>query len=140
MAKRIITAEQHARLVMASHAAPSAQRAYSKEFTTFARPDESQADAIKRYMRARRAKWRKAPAREFPKTQMTLASTRAYVEAYYQINMAAIRGAYADREVSTPQYARDMFGELSTNPTTWLEGDEVVEEKDFPNAVAAATI
>jgi hypothetical protein len=42
--------------------------------------------------------------------------------------------------VSTPQYVRDMFGELSTNPTTWLEGDEVVEEKDFPTAVASATI
>jgi hypothetical protein len=137
---RVITSAQHAAIVLASHSAPGAQRSYSKEFTTFAKPGESQADAIKRYMRARRAEWRKAPAREFPKTQMALASTRAYVEAYYQINMAAIRGAYADSTVSTPQYVRDIFGELSTNPTTWLEGDEVVEEKVLPNAVADATI
>jgi hypothetical protein len=137
---RAITPEQHAAVVLKNHSAPGAQRAYSKEFTTFARPDESQADAIKRYMRSRRAEWRKAPAREFPKTQMTLASTRAYVEAYYQINMAAVRGVYADRTVSTPQYVRDLFGELSTNPTTWVSTPEVVEEKDFPNAVADATI
>ena len=91
-------------------------------------------------MRSRRAEWRKAPAREFPKTQMTLASTRAYVEAYYQINMAAVRGVYADRTVSTPQYVRDLFGELSTNPTTWVSTPEVVEEKDLPKAVADATI
>lgn len=140
MANRTITAEQHARIVMASHAAPGASRSYAKEFTTFAKPGESQADAIKRYMRARRAEWRKGPAREFPKTEMALASTRAYVEAYYQINMAAIRGAYADRKVSTPQYVRDLFGQLSTQPTTWPENNEVEEEKVFPKAVASATI
>lgn len=140
MAKRTITAEQHARIVATSFSRPGASRAYAKEFTTFAKPGESQADAIKRYMRSRRAEWRSAPKREFPKAQMHLACTRAYVEAYYHLNQSALRGPYADLTISTPQYVRDLFGALSNNPTTWPEADDVVEEKVFPKAVAPATI
>ena len=123
---KTITAGQHARLVMASHNAPGATRAYAKEFTSFAKPGESQADAIKRYMRSRRYEWRKAPARTFPKTADALANTRAYVEAYYRMNF---HDQMQGHEGGSKAYVRDLFGELSTAPTTWPETDEVTVEE-----------
>jgi hypothetical protein len=119
---RAITAGQHARIVMASHLAPGASRPYAKEFTTFAKPGESQADAIKRYMRARRAEWRKAPSRNFPKSADALANTKAYVEAYYRMNFTTEMQGYTG---GSSAFVRDLFGELSTAPTTWPETDEV---------------
>lgn len=123
---KTITPGQHVRIVMASHSAPGASRSYAKEFTTFARPGESQADAIKRYMRARRAEWRKAPLRVFPKTANALANTKAYVEAYYLSNFLT---EIQFREGGSAGYVRDLFGELSTAPTTWPETDEVTVEE-----------
>lgn len=123
-----ITPGQHARIVLKSHSAPGSHRSYAKEFTTFAKPGETQAEAIKRYMAARKRYHRTPVARQFPCTAEALASTRAYVEAYYRLNEAALRGAYA--EPSTPEYVRDLFGELSTEPATWPETDEVTVEID----------
>jgi len=123
-----ITAQRHAEIVLKSHSSYGAARAYGKEFTTFAKPGETQEAAIKRYMAARKRYHRTPVKREFPRTAEALASTRAYVEAYYQLNQDALRGAYADASQSTADYVASLFGELSTSPTVWPETDEVLVE------------
>lgn len=120
-----ITAGQHARIVLNSHSAPGAHRSYASEFTTFARPGETQADAIKRLMASRKRDWKKADTRQFPRTAEALVSTRAYVEAYYALNF---RDEIAGRKGGAAEYVRDLFGELSTAETTWPETDDVLVE------------
>lgn len=118
-----ISAGQHARIVLKSHAENNTPGL--REWATFAKPGESQTDAIKRFMRKLRADQRKPPAREFPKTAEALASTRAYVEAYYRMNFHTEMQGHTGY---VPQFVTDLFGELSTAPTTWPETDEVEVE------------
>ena len=120
---RAITAGQHARIVVASHLANNTPGL--KEWATFAKPGESQADAIKRLMRKLRAEKRAAPSRTFPKSAEALANTKAYVEAYYRMNFTTEMQGYTG---GASAFVRDLFGELSTAPATWPETDEVEVE------------
>jgi hypothetical protein len=120
-----ITAQQHANLVMKSH---FINGTFDPAYCVFAKPSETQAEAIKRFMAKLKRDKRKPEQRLFPKTAQTLTNTRAYVEAYYALNQGALRGAYADATVSNADYVRSLFGELSTAPTTWPETDEVTVE------------
>lgn len=110
-----ITAQQHAAIVLKSWADASSPR--DREYRTFAKPGETQAAAIKRFMAARKRELRMPEKRVFPNTPKALASTKAYVEAYYALN-----------QLGSAQTVADLFGELSTNAPTWPEMDEVVVE------------
>lgn len=79
------------------------------EFERFAKPVESQADAIKRLMRQIKAKTNKVEARQFPKDSVSLACTKNYVETFYRFN-----------GLGTPP-----FTDLATCSTTWPESQEV---------------
>lgn len=114
-----ITADQHAAIVLKSHLSPGASRSYGKDFTTFAKPGETQAAAIKRYMAARKRAAAKAPSRVFP-ADTSLTSTYHYVHAYYARNDLL--------PLSGTDGVTALFGELSTDPTTWPESDDVVVE------------
>lgn len=116
------TAQTHVTIVLKSHAEFN-ERRYA-EYRTFAKPGETQAAAIKRYMAARRRALRAEPKRVFPNSAEALANTKAYVEAYYALNKDALF-AYPSAAQTAADYVRDLFGELSTNPTTWPDTDEV---------------
>lgn len=115
-----ITPNQHAQLVLKSH-----MEWYGKpyrDYATFADVGETQADAIKRLMAKLKRDARKPEKRVFPRDARELQSTRTYVEAYYRRNQLTAS--------PVGDYVRELFGELSTNPTTWPETDEVLVEID----------
>lgn len=118
-----ITAQQHAAIVLNSHA--GARGRTDLQYATFAKPGETQADAIKRYMTKLKRDARKSEMRQFPNSSESLASTKAYVEAYYRINFHSEMNGH---DGGTPDYVRALFGELSDSPTTWPETDEVLVE------------
>lgn len=115
-----ITSNQHAQLVLKSHMDWHGKQ--YRDYATFADPGETQADAIKRYMAKLKRAQRKSEKREFPRDARELQSTRTYVEAYYRRNQLTAS--------PVGDYVRELFGELSTNPTTWPETDEVLVEID----------
>lgn len=102
---RQITPATHARIAMNS-------------IGQFAKPGESQADSIKRYMKKLRADQRRAEPRQFPNDHESLSSTKAYVEKYYARNFGA-----------DAQYVHLLFGDLADTPTSWPESDEVEVEE-----------
>ena len=85
---------------------------------------------IQKFMRARRAELRKPPKRKFP-GGICLNSTRAYVEAYWQMN--GLTNNYA---LSLTVGA--FFEPLNTAPTTWPE-PEVESPMDDVNYVGHPT-
>ena len=118
-----ITGGQHAAIVLKNHATFSGRR--DGEYRTFAKPGETQEAAIKRFMSTLKRRAKAEPSRQYPISAEALASTKAYVEAYYRINFKD----ELDGHVGGAQdYVRQLFGELSTNPTPWPETDEVEVE------------
>lgn len=115
-----ITSKQHAQAVLRSHMANDT-RGY-RDYATFADVGETQADAIKRLMAKLKRDARKPEKRQFPKHASNLANTRVYVEEYYRLNQLTAS--------PVGDYVRELFGELSTNPTVWPETDEVTVEID----------
>lgn len=81
-------------------------------------PDE----LVKRKASARKQEINKPEKRVFPKTTTALATTRAYVEAYYRANNL---GDY-----------HSLYPNLNTNPTTWPEGPEFEVLPDDDNDVS----
>jgi len=73
---------------------------------------------IKKEAAALKRRWTSPGKRSFPNGAAALASTHAYVHAYYAMNNLL------------PHTGRDgvdaLFPSLNRNPTTWPEGDEVV--------------
>ncbi len=128
MAKRIITAEQHAAIVDKSHNAPSASRSYADEFTTFARPGEDQLAAAKRLMTALRRE-KRVIRRSYPKYQAGMTAAE-YIRRFTSLN------AYNSLNL-LPFQIDTIIGASHTYDPSF---PEVVEEKDFPIAVASATI
>lgn len=116
-----ITADQHARVVMLNRTRPGVDRPYAKDFNTFANLGETQEAAIKRWVAARKRLANKPDPRVFPNTAEALASTRAYIEAYYALNRLCPLTPVRD-------YVRSLFGDLSTAPTTWPNDEVIVEE------------
>ena len=77
-----ITAAQHAAIVFKSHAENHEPR--YREYRTFAKPGETQADAIKRYMAARKRYHRTPVARQFPCTTAELEAIKSELQAKIQ--------------------------------------------------------
>lgn len=119
-----ITPDQHARVVLASHLENNTPDL--RQYATFADPYETQGAAVKRYMAARKRAWKSPEKRQFPRHADQLASTRAYVEAYYRMNF---KYETEGHEGGAAGYVIDLFESLNTNPTTWPETDEVLVEE-----------
>lgn len=118
-----INAAQHAAVVLKSHTVFSGRG--DSEYRTFAKPGESQEVAIKRYLSMLKRQAKAEPPRQFPMNAKALASTKAYVEAYYRINFHSELNGHAG---GAEDYVRQLFGELSEQPTTWPETEEVEVE------------
>lgn len=69
---------------------------------------------IKKYMRNRKAQLARPERRVFPKTPANLSSTRAYVDAYWQMN--GLTNNYA-LSLTVDKF----FEPLNEAPTTWPE-------------------
>lgn len=120
--KQRISPAQHAAIVLKNHTTFSGRR--DGEYRTFAKPGETQEAAIKRFMATLKRRAKAEPVRQYPNTATALASTKAYVEEYYRLNF----GGQFNEAPNHVEYVRQLFGELSTNPTTWPETDEVEVE------------
>lgn len=120
--KRIAPA-QHVAIVLKSHTTFDGRK-YA-EYRTFAKPGETQAAAVKRFMSTLKRRANAPSPRQFPMNAKALASTKAYVEAYYAINFKDELDGHAG---GAQDYVRQLFGELSEQPTTWPETDEVEVE------------
>lgn len=125
---RPISPAQHAAIVFKSHNAPGAQRAYGKEFTTFAQPGEDQLTAGKRLLAALRRQ-KRTIKRSYPKYEPGMTAAE-YIRRFTSLNIA-------NQLNLLPFQIGTITGASHTYDPRF---PEVVEEKDFPEAVADATI
>ena len=125
---RTISPAQHAAIVFKSHNAPGAQRAYAKQFTTFAQPGEDQLTAGKRLLAALRRQ-KRTIRRSYPKYAPGMTAAE-YIRRFTALNIT--------NQINLLPFQIDTI--TGASHTYDPSFPEVVEEKDLPKAVADATI